>query len=253
VLGGGEAAGPLTPPASIDAATYSGAADAAAAAYAAAGCGRGAEDVDYFSLYDCFPVAFVRWGGFGGGGVLRIVRTAAPPARRGRGHATVAAAASLRRPRAARTPRTRALEAVGLAPERGGGRYVERAYRLAAGGGGGQNRSGSSGGHSGSRGGDGGPLAPLPPPAFPINTHGGLLGLGAPWEAPAMHGVAEAVAQLRGEAGGRQVPGAARALVYGNGGVLSASAVAILGRCDGGGGGGGGGGGPEGGRSRSRL
>jgi hypothetical protein len=50
-----------------------------------------------------------------------------------------------------------------------------------------------------------------------------------------MHGIAEAVAQLRGEARGRQVPGARRALVYGNGGVLSAAAVAILERCDGGG------------------
>jgi len=60
-----------------------------------------------------------------------------------------------------------------------------------------------------------------------------------------MHGVAEAVAQLRGEAteGGRQVGGVRRALCYGNGGILSASAVAILGRCDGGSGGAGGGGG----------
>jgi hypothetical protein len=46
-----------------------------------------------------------------------------------------------------------------------------------------------------------------------------------------MHSLIEAVAQLRGEAAGRQVPGAKRALVYGNGGVFSASAVAILESC----------------------
>jgi hypothetical protein len=46
-----------------------------------------------------------------------------------------------------------------------------------------------------------------------------------------MHSLIEAVAQLRGEAAGRQVAGARRALVYGNGGVFSASAVAILESC----------------------
>ena len=63
---------------------------------------------------------------------------------------------------------------------------------------------------------------------FRVNTHGGLLGFGAPWEVPAMHSLIEAVAQLRGEAVGRQVAGAKRALVYGNGGIFSASAVAVL-------------------------
>jgi hypothetical protein len=43
-----------------------------------------------------------------------------------------------------------------------------------------------------------------------------------------MISLVEAVAQLRGEAAGRQVEGARRALVYGNGGIFSASAVAIL-------------------------
>lgn len=66
---------------------------------------------------------------------------------------------------------------------------------------------------------------------WPVNTHGGLLGFGAPWEVPAMHGLIEAVAQLRGEAAGRQVAGATAALVYGNGGIFSASAVAILESC----------------------
>jgi hypothetical protein len=46
-----------------------------------------------------------------------------------------------------------------------------------------------------------------------------------------MHSLIEAVAQLRGEAVGRQVPAARRALVYGNGGIFSASAVAVLESC----------------------
>ncbi|KAF8060499.1 hypothetical protein HT031_004675 [Scenedesmus sp. PABB004] len=111
----------------------------------------------------------------------------------------------------------RAIEAVGLAPD--GGRYVEQQYaRLlgpagplecaAAGGGGGDERA--------------------PAPVWPVNTHGGLLGGGAPWEAPAAFSLVEAVTQLRGEAAGRQVAGARHALVYANGGVFSASAVAIL-------------------------
>jgi acetyl-CoA acetyltransferase len=66
------------------------------------------------------------------------------------------------------------------------------------------------------------------PSFFPINTHGGLLCFGAPWEVPAMFNVVEAVDQLRGQAKGRQIPECRRALVFGNGGVLSASAVAIL-------------------------
>lgn len=44
---------------------------------------------------------------------------------------------------------------------------------------------------------------------------GGLLSFGAPWETPAMYNIIEAVMQLRGEAIGRQVPNAKRALVYG--------------------------------------
>jgi hypothetical protein len=72
------------------------------------------------------------------------------------------------------TTPARALEAVGLAPEGGGGRYVERAYKAAASGdGGAAARAGGEGQHG---------LQALPPQDFPINTHGGLLGLGAPWE-----------------------------------------------------------------------
>jgi acetyl-CoA acetyltransferase len=68
-----------------------------------------------------------------------------------------------------------------------------------------------------------------PQDLFPINTHGGLLAFGAPWEVPAMYNIIEAFAQLQGKAGTRQVRDASRALVYGNGGIFSHSAVAILG------------------------
>ena len=60
----------------------------------------------------------------------------------------------------------------------------------------------------------------------PINTHGGLLSqahLGA------MHHVIEAVLQLRGEAGPRQVKDPNVALVHGNGGIVSAHSTIILG------------------------
>ena len=44
-----------------------------------------------------------------------------------------------------------------------------------------------------------------------------------------MYNIVEACEQLSGRAGpDRQVPGARRALVYGNGGIFSHSAVAIL-------------------------
>jgi acetyl-CoA acetyltransferase len=65
---------------------------------------------------------------------------------------------------------------------------------------------------------------------FPINTHGGLLGMGAPWEAPSLFTVIEACEQLTGVSGREQLAakGHKRAAVYGNGGVFGASAVAIL-------------------------
>ena len=68
----------------------------------------------------------------------------------------------------------------------------------------------------------------LSPEEFPVNTHGGLLSFGAPWETPAMYNVLEAVAQLTKNAGDRQLSNVKKALVYGNGGIFSASAVAIL-------------------------
>lgn len=116
----------------------------------------------------------------------------------------------------------RALEAVGLVPKGQGGAYVEQQYscflgpleqQL-------QHLVGSSADSSSSSSGCS--------PVWPVNTHGGLLGYGAPWEVPAMISLVEAVTQLRGEAAGRQVQDARKALVYGNGGIFSASAVAIL-------------------------
>lgn len=61
-----------------------------------------------------------------------------------------------------------------------------------------------------------------------VNTNGG----GLSYNHPGMYGlllIMEAVRQLRGECGGRQVEGANVALVHGNGGVLSSQVTAILG------------------------
>lgn len=100
----------------------------------------------------------------------------------------------------------RALESVGLCGEGEGGRFVERAYRAMLANDGVVDQN-----------------------TFPINTHGGLMCFGAPWEVPAAYNVTEAVAQLSGKAGDRQVlPKPKRALAYGNGGVFSASSVVIL-------------------------
>jgi len=101
----------------------------------------------------------------------------------------------------------RAVEAVGLAQRGAGGKWIQDRYEESEKAGGATN-----------------------PRAFPVNTWGGLLGFGAPWEVPSMYGLIEAVEQLRGTvAPERQVPNCRRALVYGNGGIFSSSAVAILG------------------------
>jgi acetyl-CoA acetyltransferase len=63
---------------------------------------------------------------------------------------------------------------------------------------------------------------------LPVNTNGG----GLSCVHPGMYGMftlVEAVQQLRGEAGARQVAGAELALCHGNGGVLSSQITNILG------------------------
>lgn len=158
IIGGGEASGPLYPPPIIDEEMFS-CEQAVLQAYDAAQVNR--NDIEFFGLYDCFPICLIR-----------------------------------------------AIEAVGLARRGEGGSYIEGMYSL----------SEKQGGI-------------LEPSQFPINTHGGLLSFGAPWEVPAMYNVIEAVCQLRQNANmkDRQVPNCRRALVYGNGGIFSASAVAVLG------------------------
>ena len=89
------------------------------------------------------------------------------------------------------------LEDLGFCPKGEGGRFVE-AGRIAPGG------------------------------ALPVNTNGG----GLSYCHPGMYGIfllIEAVRQIRGECGARQVKGCEVALAHGNGGVLSSQSTVILG------------------------
>ena len=65
---------------------------------------------------------------------------------------------------------------------------------------------------------------------LPMNTNGGLLSYCHPGNPGTMFGLTEAVYQLRGDCGPRQVPGAETALVHGQGGIMSSHATLILGQ-----------------------
>jgi acetyl-CoA acetyltransferase len=64
---------------------------------------------------------------------------------------------------------------------------------------------------------------------LPVTTHGGLLSGGHPGVGGGFFHVLEAVRQLRGDAGERQVKDAEIALVHGNGGVISVHCTLVLG------------------------
>jgi len=63
---------------------------------------------------------------------------------------------------------------------------------------------------------------------FPCNTHGGQLSFGQPGLGGGASHVTEAIRQLMGRGGDRQVKNAARAYVNGNGGIMSEQASLIL-------------------------
>jgi acetyl-CoA acetyltransferase len=90
------------------------------------------------------------------------------------------------------------LEDLGFCPKGEGGRFVEGA-RIELGG------------------------------ELPVNTHGGLLSHCHPGHPGSMFSITEAVRQLRGECGPRQVEGAKVALVHGQGGIMSTHCTAIFG------------------------
>ncbi|CAJ1958860.1 unnamed protein product [Cylindrotheca closterium] len=167
ILGSGESSGPLVPPAKEQIGGFPFGSDAAMTqAYRQAGSLK-ATNIDFFALYDCFPICLIR-----------------------------------------------ALEATGICSQGDGGNYIEAQYSKL------MNAV------------DSGTEEELiqDPTFFPVNTHGGLLCYGAPWEVPAMYNIIEACQQLNENAVGRQIDDCKRALVYGNGGIFSSSAVAILGK-----------------------
>ena len=63
---------------------------------------------------------------------------------------------------------------------------------------------------------------------LPINTHGGLLSHGYPGRAAGIGNLIEAVVQLRGEAGTRQIPNARMTMTHGMGGLFATHGVLLL-------------------------
>jgi acetyl-CoA acetyltransferase len=63
---------------------------------------------------------------------------------------------------------------------------------------------------------------------LPVNTHGGMLSHAHAGAAGGLFGIVEAVRQLRGGLGERQVKGAEVALVHNEGGILSSHCTVIL-------------------------
>jgi acetyl-CoA acetyltransferase len=63
---------------------------------------------------------------------------------------------------------------------------------------------------------------------LPVNTHGGMLSHAHAGAVGGLMGIVEAVRQLRGGLGERQVPGAEIALVHNEGGILSSHCTAIF-------------------------
>ena len=63
----------------------------------------------------------------------------------------------------------------------------------------------------------------------PMNTHGGMLSYCHPGNPGAMFGLTEAITQMRGDAGDRQLPNVRTALCHAQGGIMSSHATIILG------------------------
>lgn len=82
--------------------------------------------------------------------------------------------------------------------------------------------------------GEGGPFvesgAIAPGGRLPVNTHGGLLSHCHPGHPGAMFALTEAVRQIQGNAGERQLERADIGLVHGQGGVMSSHCTVVLGR-----------------------
>lgn len=64
---------------------------------------------------------------------------------------------------------------------------------------------------------------------FPVNTHGGQLGMGQAGAAGGMTQVVEGARQIMGRAGDRQIADCEVAYVSGTGGVMSEQSALILG------------------------